>query len=82
MAISAGYTWDIDRTLCTALKQHKGKNLFTRDWENIKPGRLHFGHNNFCDDCLQETPTKLLRHPEPTMFISGQNQSGMNVAKF
>ena len=58
MAISAGYTCDIDRPLCTALKQHKGKTLFTRDRENIKPGRFHFGQNNFYDKCLSETPTK------------------------
>ena len=54
MAISAGYTCDIDRPLCTALKQHKGKALFTRDRDGF-----HFGQNNFYDECLHETPTKI-----------------------
>ena len=58
MAISAGYTCDIDRPLCTTLKQHKSKTLFTRDRENIKPGRFHLGQNNFYDECLHEIPTK------------------------
>ena len=58
MVISAGYTCDIDRPLCTALKQHKGKTLLTRHGEKIQPGRFHFGHNNFYDECLLETPTK------------------------
>ena len=53
MAISAGYTCDIDRPLCTALKQHKGKALFTRDQDGF-----HFGQNNFYDEYLPETPTK------------------------
>ena len=62
MAISAGYTCDIDRPLCTALKQHKGKTLFTQNRDKIKPGRFHFGHNNFCNDCLHETPTKIAQN--------------------
>ena len=57
--ISAEYTCDIDRPLCTALKLHKGKTLFTQNREKIKPGRFHFGHNNVCNDCLHETPTKI-----------------------
>ena len=59
MAISAGYTCDIDRPLCMALKQHKGRTLFTQNREKIKPGGFQFGHNNFCNDCLHETPTKI-----------------------
>ena len=59
MAISAGYTaCDIDRPLCTALKLHKGKTLFTQNREKIKPGRFHFGQNNFYDECLLENATK------------------------
>ena len=46
---------------------------------------MHFGQNNFYDECLHETPTKTaqtgLKTSRTDYVHIEQNQSGVNVTK-